>query len=276
MKKYSRSNQLAIWIFDAGVIDSQKFYNSLGKVPLYLVRRTYLLNHALLQRLLCHTCDDLSFGWHLEEIHVTWAHLEKKRTRLQLYTIYIEELCSQSMKTASRFLRDDVRILKVTGSVHNFVGVMELETDIENMMLEEYSKYESKKENTDPRSKVSQPICHPMRSGLESVNPSRASHEKKDERVEIARCGDTTELLKQRCRRGERIRGVTSFPILTLWREAVKGKAMGSARRKNKEKQDKYSPYKDPNMGMLQSLTKSPREIFAYKKVVKTFTKPPK
>ncbi|GJY28248.1 retrovirus-related pol polyprotein from transposon TNT 1-94 [Tanacetum coccineum] len=28
----------------------------------------------------------LALGWHLEEIHVTWAHLEKKRTRLRLYT----------------------------------------------------------------------------------------------------------------------------------------------------------------------------------------------
>ncbi|GKB98831.1 putative reverse transcriptase domain-containing protein, partial [Tanacetum coccineum] len=28
----------------------------------------------------------LAFGRHLEEIHVTWAHLEKKRTRLQTYT----------------------------------------------------------------------------------------------------------------------------------------------------------------------------------------------
>ncbi|GJV35089.1 hypothetical protein Tco_1407566 [Tanacetum coccineum] len=28
----------------------------------------------------------LALGWHLEEIHVTWAHLEKKQTRLRLYT----------------------------------------------------------------------------------------------------------------------------------------------------------------------------------------------
>ncbi|GJU87251.1 hypothetical protein Tco_1294797 [Tanacetum coccineum] len=30
-------------------------------------------------------------GWLLEEIHVTWARLEKKRTRLGLYTNYLEE-----------------------------------------------------------------------------------------------------------------------------------------------------------------------------------------
>ncbi|GKC11461.1 hypothetical protein Tco_1008243 [Tanacetum coccineum] len=33
----------------------------------------------------------LALGWHLEEIHVTWAHLEKKRTRLRLYTKSYEE-----------------------------------------------------------------------------------------------------------------------------------------------------------------------------------------
>ncbi|GJR97657.1 hypothetical protein Tco_0269831, partial [Tanacetum coccineum] len=34
----------------------------------------------------------LALGWHLEKIHVTWAHLEKKWTRLRLYTIYLEEI----------------------------------------------------------------------------------------------------------------------------------------------------------------------------------------
>ncbi|GKA14541.1 hypothetical protein Tco_0694187 [Tanacetum coccineum] len=43
----------------------------------------------------------LALGWHLEEIHVTWAHLEKKRTRLRLYTKNHEELCIQSVETAS-------------------------------------------------------------------------------------------------------------------------------------------------------------------------------
>ncbi|GKA31600.1 hypothetical protein Tco_0717905 [Tanacetum coccineum] len=32
-----------------------------------------------------------ALGWHLEGIHVTWAQLEKKRTRLRLYTNYLEE-----------------------------------------------------------------------------------------------------------------------------------------------------------------------------------------
>ncbi|GJU65598.1 hypothetical protein Tco_1247433 [Tanacetum coccineum] len=36
-------------------------------------------------------CQTLALGRLLKEIHVTWAHLEKKRTRLRLYTNYFEE-----------------------------------------------------------------------------------------------------------------------------------------------------------------------------------------
>ncbi|GJW11708.1 hypothetical protein Tco_1577535 [Tanacetum coccineum] len=39
----------------------------------------------------------LALGWHLKEIHVTLAHLEKKQTRLQTYTKSLEELCIQSI-----------------------------------------------------------------------------------------------------------------------------------------------------------------------------------
>ncbi|GJR38764.1 DEAD-box ATP-dependent RNA helicase 57 [Tanacetum coccineum] len=44
----------------------------------------------------------LALGWNLEEIHVTWAHLEKKRTRIRLYTKNHEELFTQSLETASQ------------------------------------------------------------------------------------------------------------------------------------------------------------------------------
>ncbi|GKA51726.1 hypothetical protein Tco_0744922 [Tanacetum coccineum] len=50
----------------------------------------------------------LALGWDLEEIHATWAHLEKKRTRLRLYTIYLEELCIQRVETASQASSDAV------------------------------------------------------------------------------------------------------------------------------------------------------------------------
>ncbi|GJR70740.1 hypothetical protein Tco_0016805 [Tanacetum coccineum] len=42
-----------------------------------------------------------SFGRHLDELHVTWAHLEKKRTRLRTNTKTLEDLCSQSLETTS-------------------------------------------------------------------------------------------------------------------------------------------------------------------------------
>ncbi|GJV41199.1 retrovirus-related pol polyprotein from transposon TNT 1-94 [Tanacetum coccineum] len=38
---------------------------------------------------------------HLEEIHVTWAHLEKKRTRLRLYTKSLKEIIIQAVEAAS-------------------------------------------------------------------------------------------------------------------------------------------------------------------------------
>nr|GEY11216.1 hypothetical protein [Tanacetum cinerariifolium] len=62
------------------------------------------------QRDLLVICEVL--GWHLKEIHVTWAHLEKKRSRLRLYTIYLEELCIQSVETASQTSSNGVRFLK--------------------------------------------------------------------------------------------------------------------------------------------------------------------
>ncbi|GKC60155.1 hypothetical protein Tco_1087753 [Tanacetum coccineum] len=52
------------------------------------------------------------FGWLLEEMHVTWAHLEKKRTKLQLYTKTLEEIRIQCMETASEIPSDAVRVYK--------------------------------------------------------------------------------------------------------------------------------------------------------------------
>ncbi|GJR70519.1 ribonuclease H-like domain-containing protein [Tanacetum coccineum] len=52
---------------------------------------------------------------HLEDI---WAHLEKKQTRLQTNTKTLEDLCSQSLKTASQAIHDAVTTHQVTVS-HN-------------------------------------------------------------------------------------------------------------------------------------------------------------
>ncbi|GKC71810.1 hypothetical protein Tco_1117693, partial [Tanacetum coccineum] len=60
------------------------------------------------------------FGWLLEEIYMTWAHLEKKRTRLRLYTKSLEEIIIQTVETASPAIaktyeldQDGVRIFKM-------------------------------------------------------------------------------------------------------------------------------------------------------------------
>nr|GFB00368.1 hypothetical protein [Tanacetum cinerariifolium] len=57
-----------------------------------------------------------SFGRHLDELHVTWSHLEKKRMRLRTNTKTLEDLCSQSLKTASQAIHDAVTPHQVTAS----------------------------------------------------------------------------------------------------------------------------------------------------------------
>ncbi|GKB12783.1 hypothetical protein Tco_0846706 [Tanacetum coccineum] len=60
----------------------------------------------------------LAFGKHLEEIHVTWAHLEKKQTRLQTNTKTLQDLKSQRLETTSPFIHDAVTLHLVTASQH--------------------------------------------------------------------------------------------------------------------------------------------------------------
>nr|GEW73946.1 hypothetical protein [Tanacetum cinerariifolium] len=69
-------------------------------LEMIVVSRTFGLDEAIT------ITYDRALGWHLEEIHVTWPYLEKKRTRLRLYTLYLEELCIQSVKTASQSSND--------------------------------------------------------------------------------------------------------------------------------------------------------------------------
>ncbi|GJV41725.1 hypothetical protein Tco_1420165, partial [Tanacetum coccineum] len=44
----------------------------------------------------------LALGWLLEEIHVIWAHLEKKQKRLRTYTKSLEDFSKQWLETASQ------------------------------------------------------------------------------------------------------------------------------------------------------------------------------
>ncbi|GJY28800.1 zinc finger, CCHC-type containing protein [Tanacetum coccineum] len=74
---------------------------------------------------------------HLEEIHVTWAYLEKKRTRLRTYTNIAQEFSLQKLKTASQITRDAVTTISKTTSQD-----LKMASDYENPIrtLRDYSK----------------------------------------------------------------------------------------------------------------------------------------
>ncbi|GJR20597.1 zinc finger, CCHC-type containing protein [Tanacetum coccineum] len=55
-----------------------------------------------------------AFGWHLGDLHVTWAHLKKKRTRLRTKTKTLEDISLQTLETASGSLQDAVSVLQAT------------------------------------------------------------------------------------------------------------------------------------------------------------------
>ncbi|GJV90200.1 protein kinase-like domain, concanavalin A-like lectin/glucanase domain protein [Tanacetum coccineum] len=89
-----------------------------GKVTLYLMRRSLEVLRKFHWMILRGRFDQYShvsspllskpgeyyfaFGRHLEEIHVTWAHLEKKRTRLQTYTNIAQEFLLRSWRRRHR------------------------------------------------------------------------------------------------------------------------------------------------------------------------------
>ncbi|GJQ90186.1 hypothetical protein Tco_0001325 [Tanacetum coccineum] len=60
----------------------------------------------------------IAFRRYLEEIHMTWAHLEKKRTRLRSNTKTLQDLKSQRLETASPFIHDVVTLHLLTASQH--------------------------------------------------------------------------------------------------------------------------------------------------------------
>ncbi|GKB03851.1 zinc finger, CCHC-type containing protein, partial [Tanacetum coccineum] len=57
-----------------------------------------------------------AFGWHLDDLHVTWAHLEKKRTRLRTNTKILEDISLQTLETVSEALHDAVTAYQATAS----------------------------------------------------------------------------------------------------------------------------------------------------------------
>ncbi|GKA09408.1 zf-CCHC domain-containing protein [Tanacetum coccineum] len=70
---------------DDWIVDSGCTKHMTGNRRLFTSYKAYDGGHVVLGRNL------KALGWLLEEIHVTWAHLEKKQTRLQLYTKTYEE-----------------------------------------------------------------------------------------------------------------------------------------------------------------------------------------
>ncbi|GJV26026.1 hypothetical protein Tco_1378721 [Tanacetum coccineum] len=88
------------------LVDFQNAFN--------LVDRTVMLEEV---RLRCPAISRyFAFGWHLDDLHVTWAHLEKKRTRLLANTKTLEDLCLQS---GVRIIQDDIAAHQATAS-HDF------------------------------------------------------------------------------------------------------------------------------------------------------------
>ncbi|GJZ42232.1 hypothetical protein Tco_0589118 [Tanacetum coccineum] len=57
-----------------------------------------------------------AFGLHLDNLHMTWAHLEKKRTRLRTNTMILEDLSLQTLETASEAIQDAVAAHQVKAS----------------------------------------------------------------------------------------------------------------------------------------------------------------
>ncbi|GJU57433.1 hypothetical protein Tco_1235199 [Tanacetum coccineum] len=91
-------------------------YQAYGRLYAMTGRKSHLLEDKQIPSVGVFDEVYLAFGRHLEEIHVTWAHLEKKRTRLQTNTKTLDDLCSQSLETASPILHDVVTTHLVTTS----------------------------------------------------------------------------------------------------------------------------------------------------------------
>ncbi|GKE33028.1 hypothetical protein Tco_1452350 [Tanacetum coccineum] len=66
-----------------------------------------------------------------------------------------------------------------------------------------------------------------------------------------------------------------AMPVTSLGTKP-KTKGYGRALEKKRDKRDRFIPYKEPNHGILQNLTKGPREILVLEELGKMSVKPPK
>ncbi|GJW44485.1 hypothetical protein Tco_0073284 [Tanacetum coccineum] len=77
-------------------------YQAYGNLYAMTGRKAYLLEDKKIPSVGVFDEVFLALGWLLEEIHVTWAHLEKKRIRLRTYTKSHDDFCKQWLETASQ------------------------------------------------------------------------------------------------------------------------------------------------------------------------------
>nr|GEW33883.1 putative reverse transcriptase domain-containing protein [Tanacetum cinerariifolium] len=87
---------------------SMKETDHMGKLArLYL--KEVVTRHGIPVSIICgRDTRFLELEWLLEEIHVTYAHLEKKRTRLRTYTKSLEDLCIREGATGIKQRRRDL------------------------------------------------------------------------------------------------------------------------------------------------------------------------
>ncbi|GKD18043.1 hypothetical protein Tco_1207201 [Tanacetum coccineum] len=76
-------------------------YQAYGNLYAVTGRKTYLFEDKRIPSV-GYLMRFLALGLHLEEIHVTWANLEKKWTRLWTYTKSLKKYCLQNMETTSQ------------------------------------------------------------------------------------------------------------------------------------------------------------------------------
>ncbi|GJU82328.1 hypothetical protein Tco_1284693 [Tanacetum coccineum] len=150
-----------------------KQYDSLSDLEKEHTKSVYLRNEEDKRR----GVEYFSFGRHLDELHVTWAHLEKKRTRLRINTKTLEDLCSQSLETESQAIHNVVTTHQVTAS-HHFMTAS-ARTDL-NPDLED-SSYDSVLENQ--LLSASLLICLGKYDCVERIPSGRKAHLLEDRQI---------------------------------------------------------------------------------------------
>ncbi|GJX83535.1 hypothetical protein Tco_0333016 [Tanacetum coccineum] len=70
-------------------------YQAYGNLYTLIGRKAHLLEDKQISSVGVFDEVYSAFGWHLDKLHVTWAHLEKKRTRLQTYTKSMKKLLTE-------------------------------------------------------------------------------------------------------------------------------------------------------------------------------------